>query len=108
VPHERLYRRWADGAAGGLLITGNLMVDRRFLERSRNIVADERLDLARLRRMREAATGSPMIAQLNHPGRQTNRFLARRPVAPSADAGAVRMLGLFARPRELRDDEVGD
>ncbi len=37
--HERLYRRWAEGAEGGLLITGNLMVDRRFTERSRNIVA---------------------------------------------------------------------
>lgn len=108
VAHERLYRRWAEGAAGGLLITGNLMVDRRFLERSRNIVADDRLDVDRLRRVREAGAGSPMLAQLNHPGRQTNRFLARRPVAPSADAGAVRMLGLFARPRELRDEEVQD
>lgn len=108
VAHERLYRRWADGAAGGLLITGNLMVDRRFLERSRNIVADDHLDVGRLRRVREAGAGSPMVAQLNHPGRQTNRFLARRPVAPSADAGAVRMLGLFARPRELRDSEIQD
>lgn len=104
--HERLYRRWAAGAAGGLLITGNLMVDRRQLERSRNIVADRHLDVAALRRVREAAAGSPVIAQLNHPGRQTNRFLSLRPVAPSAEAGAVPMMGLFGRPRALSGTEI--
>lgn len=104
--HDRLYRRWAAGACGGLLITGNLMVDRRYLERSRNIVADEGLDVAALRRMRDAAAECAMIAQLNHPGRQTNRFVARQPVAPSADAGAVQMMGLFGAPRELRPEEI--
>lgn len=103
--HETLYRRWAEGAAGGLLVTGNLMVDRRFLERSRNIVADAGLDVARLRRVREAADSCPVIAQLNHPGRQTNRFLASTPVAPSA-GDAVPMMGLFSRPRELTSAEI--
>ena len=103
---ERVYRRWAQGAAGGLLVTGNLMVDRRFLERSRNVVADERLDVARLARVREAAAGSAVLAQLSHPGRQTNRFVAAHPVAPSAEAGAVRMAGLFGRPRALTGAEV--
>lgn len=106
LAHERLYRRWAAGAAGGLLITGNLMVDRRQLERSRNIVADHHLDVAALRRVREAAVGSPVIAQLNHPGRQTNRFLSLHPVAPSAEAGAVPMMGLFGRPRALAATEI--
>ena len=102
--HERLYRRWAAGGSG-LLVTGNLMVDRRHLERSRNIVADRHLDVRRLAAVREAAAGTPMVAQLNHPGRQTNRFLSRRPVAPS-DVKAVSMLGLFAKPRALRADEI--
>ncbi len=103
---EAVYRRWAAGAAGGLLVTGNLMVDRRYLERSRNVVADERLDVARLARVRQASGESPLIAQLSHPGRQTNRFITGRPVAPSADAGAVRMAGLFAKPRALEDGET--
>jgi 2,4-dienoyl-CoA reductase-like NADH-dependent reductase (Old Yellow Enzyme family) len=102
--HERLYRRWAEGGSG-LLVTGNLMVDRRYLERSRNIVADRHLDVRRLARVREAAAGTPVVAQLNHPGRQTNRFVAGTPVAPSA-GGAVPMLGLFGRPRALSADEV--
>ncbi|MEL7487871.1 MAG: NADH:flavin oxidoreductase, partial [Pseudomonadota bacterium] len=33
--HATLYRRWAEGGAG-LLITGNVMVDRRYLERPGN------------------------------------------------------------------------
>ena len=96
VRHERAYRRWAQGGAG-LLVTGNLMVDRRYLERSRNIVADSYLDIARLARVKVAVGATPLIAQLGHPGRQTNRFIATRPVAPS-EGDAVRMLGLFAAP----------
>lgn len=104
VRHERAYGRWAEGGAG-LLVTGNLMVDRRYLERSRNIVADRHLDVARLARVRRATGSTPVLAQLGHPGRQTNRFIANRPVAPSAGA-AVSMLGLFGKPRALSADEV--
>lgn len=106
VAHERLYRRWAAGGSG-LLVTGNLMVDRRFLERSRNIVADQHLDVSRLAGLRRAAEGVPVLAQLSHPGRQTNRFVSREPVAPS-DGGAVAMMGLFRRPRALSAAEVED
>ena len=106
--HERLYGRWARGAAGGLLVTGNLMVDRRYLERSRNIVADRHLDVARLARVRAATGDSPVLAQLGHPGRQCNRFITGRPVAPSAEAGAVSMMGLFAKPRAMSEAEVED
>ncbi len=104
VRHERAYRRWAEGGAG-LLITGNLMVDRRYLERTRNIVADAHLDVARLARVRAATGDTPLIAQLGHPGRQTNRFVAWRPVAPSAGE-AVPMLGFFGKPRALSAAEI--
>lgn len=104
VRHERAYGRWAEGGAG-LLLTGNLMVDRRYLERSRNIVADRHLDVERLARVRRATGSTPLLAQLGHPGRQTNRFIARQPVGPSAGA-AVPMLGMFGRPRALTADEI--
>ena len=104
VRHERAYRRWAEGGAG-LLIMGNLMVDRRYLERSRNIVADRHLDIDRLARVRKATGSTPVLAQLGHPGRQTNRFITSKPVAPSA-GDAVSMLGLFGKPRELTTDEI--
>jgi 2,4-dienoyl-CoA reductase-like NADH-dependent reductase (Old Yellow Enzyme family) len=104
VRHERAYRRWAEGGAG-LLITGNLMVDRRHLERSRNIVADRHLDIDRLASLRKASGDVPLLAQLNHPGRQTTRYLSPRPVAPSA-AGAVSLLGMFAPPQELTSQQI--
>ncbi|MFT4102448.1 MAG: hypothetical protein QM674_15705 [Burkholderiaceae bacterium] len=37
--HQALYERWSRGGAG-LVITGNVQVDRRFLERPGNVVID--------------------------------------------------------------------
>lgn len=81
------------------------MVDRRYLERSRNVVADAQVDPTRLASWAASTGAVPTLAQLNHPGRQTNRFMAWRPVAPSAGA-AVSMLGAFGPPRALADDEI--
>jgi 2,4-dienoyl-CoA reductase-like NADH-dependent reductase (Old Yellow Enzyme family) len=103
--HERLYRRWAAGGVG-LMVTGNVMVDRRYLERTTNVVIDERTDRAAVERWAQAAqsTGTPTLVQVNHPGRQCNVFVSRSPVAPSAVR--VKMLGAFATPRALSDAEV--
>lgn len=102
---ERLYRRWSDGGAG-LLISGHLMVDRRFLEQAGNVVLDDETDETKLRAWTTAGTrgDNHFWAQLNHPGRQTTRFHSDRPVAPSAVALSVR--GFFARPRALEEAEI--
>ena len=86
--HCRLYRRWSEGGAG-LLITGNVQVDRRFLERPGNVAIDRHADgdaLAALRRYAQAGTsaGNHLWMQLNHPGRQTPGYVHRSPLAPSA------------------------
>lgn len=104
IRHERVYRRWAQGGSG-LLVTGNLMVDRRYLERSRNIVADSHLDIAALARLVEATGDTPVIAQLSHPGKQCARWIATTPVAPSK-TDAVKVLGAFGTPRELSTAEI--
>lgn len=44
--HETLYRRWSDGGAG-LLITGNVMIDHRVLERPGNVAIDPAPDLTK-------------------------------------------------------------
>ena len=104
---ERLYRRWSDGGAG-LLISGHLLVDRRFLEQAGNVVLDDETDEATLRTWVAAGTrgGNHFWAQLNHPGRQTTRFHTDRPVAPSAVPLEVH--GFFARPRALHEAEISD
>jgi 2,4-dienoyl-CoA reductase-like NADH-dependent reductase (Old Yellow Enzyme family) len=105
----RLYQRFGESGAG-LLISGNVMVDGRALEHPGNVVLDDAADaeaLAALTRMVAAARarGALFLAQISHPGRQVQRFVARTPVAPSAVA-PVRMMGAFGRPRALEPDEI--
>ncbi|MEZ5894505.1 MAG: NADH:flavin oxidoreductase/NADH oxidase family protein [Parvularculaceae bacterium] len=107
--HVRLYRRWAEGGAG-LLLTGNVMVDRRYLERPGNVVidgpqADEALD--RLKRWSGAAreAGADIWMQISHAGRQTPKIVAAEPVAPSAVTLGLPG-GTFAPPRALEAKEI--
>ena len=81
--HERLYRRWAQGGVG-LMMTGNVMVDRRYLERSTNVVLDAGTDRAALERWAQAAqsTGVPTLVQVNHPGRQCSASCPARQWRP--------------------------
>jgi 2,4-dienoyl-CoA reductase-like NADH-dependent reductase (Old Yellow Enzyme family) len=102
---ERLYQRW--GAGGyGLVVTGNVMVDRRQLGEPGNVVIEDDRHLAGLRRWAGAHRGSPLWMQLNHPGRQANPLAGRsRPVAPSAIALNIRGM---VRPRALAEHEILD
>ncbi len=82
----RLYDRWSRGGYG-LLITGNVMVDRTQLGEPGNVVIEDDRDLAALSRWVKSThdAGVPIWAQLNHPGRQSNPLsLGHTPVAPSA------------------------
>jgi 2,4-dienoyl-CoA reductase-like NADH-dependent reductase (Old Yellow Enzyme family) len=105
--HARLYRRWAAGGAG-LLLTGNVMVDRRWLERPGNVIIEDSRGNAALADWAKAgaAAGNHLWMQISHPGRQTSRMSSSRPVAPSAEG--LKLLGLFAAPRALRGDEIED
>ena len=88
-PDERivaLYRRWAEGGYG-LLVTGNIMIDRAQLGEPGNIAIEDDRDLPQLTEWTKSANdgGAAIFAQLNHPGRQANLFdIGHRPVAPSA------------------------
>ncbi|GAB3659308.1 NADH:flavin oxidoreductase/NADH oxidase family protein [Actinocorallia lasiicapitis] len=102
---ERLYGRWAAGGYG-LVVTGNVMVDRRHRGEPGNVVIEDDRHLAGLRRWAQTfrGTGTPLWMQVNHPGRQANALVGKnRPVAPSAIA--ARVPGAV-RPRELTDAEI--
>jgi 2,4-dienoyl-CoA reductase-like NADH-dependent reductase (Old Yellow Enzyme family) len=103
--HSMLYERWAKGGPG-LLLSGNVMVDRRYLERPGNVVIEDEADLPLLAEWARAGTagGSQFWMQINHPGRQCARVVSSRPVAPSAVT--VQLGGFFARPRALEDAEI--
>ena len=109
-PDERLvalYRRWGQGGYG-LLITGNIMVDRRHLGEPGNVVIEDDRALDELTAWTKAVHdgGAAIFAQLNHPGRQTNLFeIGHTPVAPSAVPLA---LPGAATPRALTAAEIED
>jgi 2,4-dienoyl-CoA reductase-like NADH-dependent reductase (Old Yellow Enzyme family) len=109
-PDERivtLYRRWAQGGYG-LLITGNIMIDRAHLGEPGNIVIEDDRALPQLLAWTKAAHdgGAAIFAQLNHPGRQSNLLnIGHTPVAPSAVPLA---LPGAAVPRELTPAEIED
>jgi 2,4-dienoyl-CoA reductase-like NADH-dependent reductase (Old Yellow Enzyme family) len=104
----RLYGRFARGGAA-LLITGNVMVDARFLERPANVVLESEQHLASFVRWAAAANAhrTPLLMQLNHAGRQCNRMITSQPLGPSAGP-AVRVLSGYARPRALEVEEIRD
>jgi len=112
VRHERLYRAWSEGGAG-LLITGNVMIDRQVLERPGNVAIDPRhaasIDAdarARLLAWSRAGTvaGNALWMQISHAGRQSPRYVTRQPVGPSDVQ--LDLLGNYARPRALREPEI--
>ena len=103
--HVNLYRRWSLGGAG-LLISGNVQVDRRYLERAGNIAIDNNGGLDQLKALARAGTegGNHFWMQISHPGRQVMTSVNRNPVAPSAvpmDLGKQ-----FADPRALNEAEI--
>jgi 2,4-dienoyl-CoA reductase-like NADH-dependent reductase (Old Yellow Enzyme family) len=106
--HAVLYRRWSEGGTG-LHITGNVQVDRRYLERPGNVVIEDREGLEQLRQYSAAGTvaGNQLWMQIGHAGRQTPIHVNPEPVAPSAVPLELPP-GRHGDPRALRGDEVTD
>lgn len=107
--HRRLYATWGRGGAG-LLITGNVVIDGRHLERPGNVVLDREPDAEMqqgLKAWAEAARagGAGVWMQLSHAGRQTPRLINPRPKAPSAIAVALPG-NQFGTPEPLTEDEI--
>lgn len=108
----RVYSQWSRGGAG-LLITGNIMIDREFREGTRNCVLDEYSDLSLYRQFAYSAKagGSVALAQISHPGRQCPTSVTySQPLAPSVVKFRIPAVGiqLFRTPRELELFEIED
>lgn len=104
----RLYQRWAEGGAG-LIITGNVMVDRRALTGPAGVVLEDDGRLPRFRRWAEVcrSQGAQAWMQINHPGRQLMADLGQPALGPSAIAVDIPGLkGVFAQPRALSGAEI--
>jgi 2,4-dienoyl-CoA reductase-like NADH-dependent reductase (Old Yellow Enzyme family) len=105
--HQRLYTTWARGGAA-ILLTGNIMVDRRYLERAGNVVAEDVSGLVQLRAWAQSvqAAGSQLWAQISHPGRQCPRLVNLTPLAPSAVQ--LNAVANFGKPRAATEADIQD
>ncbi|UQS16087.1 NADH:flavin oxidoreductase/NADH oxidase family protein [Pseudomonas sp. HS6] len=106
----RLYQAWADGGAG-LLLTGNVMIDRRAMTGPGGVVLEDERHLERFRQWAEIARsgGAQVWVQLNHPGRQTFANMGQQALAPSAvalDLGSFSKM--FAEPKPMSEDDIED
>ena len=104
---QTLYERWSDGGTG-LLITGNVMVDQRALGEARNVVIEKGIKDPSLKLWSEAGKKNQthVWVQLNHPGKQSPKFLTKLPVAPSAIPLKKPLNRVFNTPRALSDAEI--
>jgi 2,4-dienoyl-CoA reductase-like NADH-dependent reductase (Old Yellow Enzyme family) len=106
---ERLYRLWSEGGAG-LLLTGNVQVDRKHLEAAGNVAIDGSEDAAALTALRGFAAaaksgGAQIWMQISHSGRQTLKQINPHPKAPSAVTLALPG-GQFGKPVALETAEM--
>lgn len=106
---ERLYGLWSDGGAG-MLLSGNIQIDRDHLERPGNVVIDGPASdkmMTTLTSWAQAATrnGNHFWAQISHGGRQTQSNVNKHPKAPSAVKLGLPG-GQFGEPVALTGSEI--
>ncbi len=104
----QLYRAWTDGEPG-LLLTGNVMVDRRAMTGPGGVVLEDDRHLEKFRQWAAIgrAKGAQFWMQINHPGRQTMANLGQTAWAPSAvalDLGGFSKM--FAEPRPMSESDI--
>jgi 2,4-dienoyl-CoA reductase-like NADH-dependent reductase (Old Yellow Enzyme family) len=107
---HRLYQRWAEGGTG-LLITGNVMVDRRALTGPGTIALEADTPLAPFAAWAQAARArdAQVWMQISHPGRQVMANLKGLAWAPSAVALDLgKHSKLFAQPVAMVDADIAE
>ncbi|MGJ3647887.1 NADH:flavin oxidoreductase/NADH oxidase family protein [Sphingomonas sp. GlSt437] len=104
---RRLYTTWAESGAA-LLLSGNIMIDRRYLERAGNVVVEDERVVPALKQWADAVhqAGSQLWAQISHPGRQCPRLVNARPLAPSEVQ--LQLIGNYGKPREATEADIAN
>ncbi len=102
------YTMWIEGGAG-LLISGNVMVDSNHLGEPNNVVIEENLNnIKQLKKWASVSedSNSQIWLQINHPGKQSPKFLNKTPVAPSEIPMGGKLQSSFNTPRALTLAEI--
>ena len=86
--HINLYNKWASGGAG-ILLSGNVQVDKRYLEGPGNVAIEKETYLDQIDNLRKWAevgtrNNTQFWMQISHAGRQTPGAINPNPLSPSS------------------------
>ena len=105
-----LYQRWAKGGAG-LLLTGNVMVDHLSMTGPGGVALERDSPIAPFVEWANLVhqSGSRIMMQINHPGRQVFKNMGGKVLSPSdvaLDMG--KHSGLFGNPQAMSEEQIQD
>ena len=105
-----LNRTWAEGGAG-LLLTGNVMIDRLAMTGPGGVVLDKNSKLEKFVRLSTAAktNGTRAWMQINHPGRQVYKKMGGKVYSPSdvsLDMG--KLSDMFGDAKAMTADQINE
>ncbi|TPV53720.1 NADH:flavin oxidoreductase/NADH oxidase family protein [Aestuariibacter sp. GS-14] len=103
-----LYDTWAKGGAG-LIISGNVMIERRAMTGPGGVVLDNLSNLNLFKHWAQIAqsNGAQCWLQLNHPGRQMPKDMGQTTYAPSAVALDLgKFSNRFSVPQAMTDAHI--
>ncbi|MDK4793794.1 MAG: NADH:flavin oxidoreductase/NADH oxidase family protein [Acinetobacter sp.] len=106
----RLYQAWANGGVG-LIITGNVMIDRRAMTGPGGVVLEDEKHLDTFKKWAQISRSkdAQVWLQINHPGRQMQSNLGQQTWAPSAVALDLgKMSNRFNTPIEMTESMIAE
>ncbi|WP_218312470.1 NADH:flavin oxidoreductase/NADH oxidase family protein [Alteromonas antoniana] len=105
-----LYRYWAHGNLG-MIITGNVMVDKQAMTGPGGVALEADTPLEPFIKWAKIirSNGAKAVMQINHPGRQVLKAMRGKAIAPSAVAlNMGKHSKMFATPVEMSGDDIHD
>ena len=105
-----LYQSWAKGGIG-LMITGNVMVDRYAMTGPGGVALEAGSDLAPFTQWAQIAKQhqARIWMQINHPGRQVFKAMGGKNLAPSPIALDLgKHSSMFSKPQAMTHDDIVD
>eukprot|EP01084_Bolivina_argentea_P234654 395046_1 len=109
----KLYETWSKGGTG-TLITGNILVDRRFIRHPKNVAIDGVQNEKQLQLLKQWAqsgqkyNNSKIFLQINHAGRQSTAMVNVSPIGPGNIPLQKIPISLMGAPRKMTLDEIKD
>lgn len=103
-----LYQKWAEGGAG-LILTGNVMVDRLAMTGPGGVVLEKQTELEKFACWSAAAKANDtrVWMQINHPGRQVYKRMGGKVYSPSnvsLDMG--KLSDMFGQAQAMTEDQI--